>query len=638
MPFDALVMAVVRREIEEVLPARVDRVYSVAQRHQAPSEVVLVLFRPGMRTQLLVSLHPRFARVHLSYREHPAGATVPFVQLLRRHLEGAHLLAAEQIDRDRVLVLHFRTALGTSPRLAVEIMGPGSNLILIDGEDRIIDCWRQEGPRPHRRRRILLPGVPYEPPAPPGSGAWGPFSAGEIAARKAGDGQAEAREVAARETEASEVTARANSAHSTSGPGRPGPSADAAGTGGEVADALWLEAQSHPRPVVITDGEGRPRDYWCLVPLAHGPVGREYPSMSHLLDDFYEDVQAGEELRGWRDRLGRTLARQRERQVRLVESLREDLERARAGLRYRTWGELLLAQASHLPAGYDRVEVTDYYQEEPRPLEIPLDPALSARQNAQEYFRRYTKARRSLEPLKIRLDSETTRLAYLEQLEEALGRAPDRDTLEVLEQEVLNAGMLSRERGRGAAPPGAAGAGTRPARVDRRGGTAPGAGGRRVQGGTRERTPRAVATHRVLRFSLPGGEEVMVGTGAEANDFVTFVLGRPDDIWMHARGVPGSHVLLRPAPGRAPGPEAVVRAASVAAHFSHLRRSAKVQVDWTLRRHVRRRPGGGPGQVLYREEHTLLVEPTPPPCPGAPPPSPGPVEPTPPPRPEAPRG
>ncbi|MDI7250380.1 MAG: NFACT family protein [Bacillota bacterium] len=588
MPFDALVMAAVRREIEEVLPARVDRVYTVARRHQTPSEVVLVLFRPGIRTQVLVSLHPRFARVHLSYREQPAAAPTPFVQVLRKHLEGAHLVAAEQIDRDRVLILHFRTALGTSPRLAVEIMGPGSNLVLIDGEGRIVDAWRQEGPRPDRTRRILLPGVPYEPPAPPASGAWGPFSAREIAARVGSTSDHQA------------------------------PPAGATRGASEVADGLWEEAGVRPRPVVITDADGRPRDYWCLVPVAHGPVAREYPTMSRLLDDFYEDVQAGEELSAWRDRLGRILSRRRERQARLVESLREDLERARAALRYRTWGELLLAQAAHLPAGHDRIEVTDYYQEEPRPLEIPLDPALSARQNAQEYFRRYTKARRSLEPLKTRLDSESTRLAYLEQLEEALGRAADRDTLEVLEQEMLSAGIPSVEQGdRAPGTHAAARTGAHLASGSQRGGVARAGDRRGAHGGAGARTPHPVAAHRVLRFSLPGGEEVMVGTGAEANDFVTFVLGRPDDIWMHARGVPGSHVLLRPPPGRAASPEAMVRAASVAAYFSHLRRSAKAEVDWTLRKHVRRRPGGGPGQVLYREEHTLLVEPAPPPRPEA---------------------
>ncbi|MEW6398771.1 MAG: NFACT RNA binding domain-containing protein [Bacillota bacterium] len=576
MPFDALVMAAVTREIEEIIPARVDRVYASGGGQGQPSEVLLVLFRPGIRTQLLISMHPRFARIHLSFREHPPLAPPPLAPLLRKHLEGAHLVAARQEDRDRVLILTFRTPLGTSPRLVVEIMGPGSNLILLDGDGRILGAWREEGPRPGGQgRRLLLPGVPYESPPPPPAGAWGPFFAREMAARAG--------------------------APAPGGPAGMLPEGGEMGSMMRVADELWEEARSNPRPMVITDERGQPREYWCLMPLAHGPVGRQYPGMSQLLDEYHEEVVAREEFRAWHARLRRALGRQRDRQERLVQSLRADLDRAHQGLRYRTWGELLLAQASRLPAGRDRVEVIDYYREEPHPVEIPLDPARSARENAQEYFRRYTKARRSLEPLKHRLDEETTRLVYLEQLEEGLGRAADRDTLEVLEREMEAAGIP--------AGPGTGRAGAKRPReisIGRRYGAVPTA---------RRREHGRTAGRRVLRFWLPGGEEVTVGRGAEANDFVTFVLARPDDIWLHARGIPGSHVILRSAPGRAASPEAIARAAAVAAHFSDARRSAKADVDWTLRKHVRRRPGGGPGQVLYREEHTLLVEPAPPPRP-----------------------
>lgn len=556
MPFDALVLAAVRREIEDLLPARVDRVYLAAQRHGEPRDLVLVLFRPGARVALLLSVHPRFFRVHLSRREHPAAPPTPFLLVLRKHLEGAHLTAAEQVDRDRVLVLHFRTPLGTRPRLVAEIMGPGSNLVLTDGEGRILKAWRQEAPRPGCPRRVLLPGLPYEPPPPPSPGSWGPFAG---------------REIAARADQAGAAAATAEAAAAT------------------VAAELWQEASTRPRPVVVAGPDGRGSDYWCLPPVAHGPVLREYTSMSELLDEFYGEAAAAEELEAWRQQLARALGRQRERQRRLVESLREDLARAEDSLRYRTWGELLLAQAAGVPAGRDRIRVTDYYREDQAEVEIPLDPALSVRQNAQEYLRRYAKARRALPPLRARLDAEEARLAYLEQLEEAVAGAADRDALEVLEREMRAAGIPAA-----------------PARRGREAG----------RGGRAERPPSRSPAHRILRFRLEGGEEVLVGTGAEANDFVTFVLGRPDDVWLHVRGVPGSHVLLRPAPGRPVAPEALERAASLAAYFSRLRRSSRVEVDWTLRKHVRRRPGAGPGQVLYREEHTLLVEPAPPPAAG----------------------
>lgn len=567
-------MAAVVSEIARILPARVDRIYGTGPQRGAP-EVVIVLFRPGLRTQLVISLHPRFARVHLSLRERPPAPPSPFVLLLRKHLEGARLEAARQYRRDRILWLEFASPLGSHPRLVVEIMGPGSNLVLLDGEGRILGAWRQEGPRPASAgpgpgsagpgRRILLPGAEYEPPPP--TAGWGPFATRELEARL-----------------------RAAGPHDQ-GAARPEQEAAADGARQRIAEALWEEATTNPQPVLIRGEGGEPRDYWCLTPLAHGPTGERYPNMSQLLDEFYAAREEEEQLQARRAHLERALRRHRERQERLVAALEEDLEGARKALGYRTWGELLLAQAAHLPAGRERVLLTDYYREEPREVEIPLDPALSARENAREYFRRYARARRTVEQVTSRLERERTRLAHLEELEEALARAPDPDTLEVLEREL---------EAMSAAHPRAPAGGRSPRPAGEPGGPAPGGRGQQAMGG-------------VLRFSLPGGEEVLAGRGAEANDLVTFVLGRPDDVWLHARGVPGSHVILRPPPGRQVSAEAIARAAAVAAYFSRARGAAKVEVDWTLRKYVRRKPGAGPGQVLYREERTLLVQPAPPP-------------------------
>jgi predicted ribosome quality control (RQC) complex YloA/Tae2 family protein len=560
LPFDALVMAAVAAEIAALVPARVDRVYRAGTLPGA-AEAVLVLFRPGVRTQLVISLHPRFARVHLSLRERPPAPPSPFVLLLRKHLEGARLEGARQYDRDRILWLEFTGPLGARFRLVVEIMGPGSNLILLDGQARVLGAWREEGARPGAGRRVLVPGVDYEPPPPPAG--WGTFADREL-------------------------DERLRMVRASAGPG-----AVAGADRERVVEEMWQEVATHPQPVLIADEEGRQRDYWCLVPLAHGPAGRRYGSMSELLDEFYRALEEEEQLKTRRARLERVLRRHRQRQERLVEALLGDLERAREALKYRRWGELLLAQAAHLPAGHEHVRVTDYYLDEPREVEIPLDPALSARDNAREFFRRYARARRALGTVESRLQRETARLAHLEQLEEALTGAAG-DTLEVVEREMHAAGLLPEKEDR----PGAA-LGSR--------------GARGARGGEQARAAGGGAAGRVLRFFLPGGEEVMVGRGAEANDFVTFVLGRPDDVWLHVRGIPGSHVILRPPPGRAASPEAISRAAAIAAHFSRARDAAKVEVDWTLRKHVRRRPGAAPGQVLYREERTLLVKPAPPP-------------------------
>lgn len=548
MPYDAVVMACAVQEISALLPARVDRI-GMAGAHQA----LLTLFRPGYRTQLLICLHPRHARVHLSNRGgntggRPSAEPSSFLPVLRKHLEGGTLVACRQENRDRLLRLFFRHLAGGERQLVVEIKGPGSNLILLDAEEKILAAWREE---PLDHKRPLLPGVLYQlPPPPPGPG-WGPFATRELLAR----------------TEESDLA--------------------------RVAARLWQEALTHPCPTLILDEEGKPCDYWCLPPLAHGPRGPTYPTMGQLLDDFYARREQEEELDSRREKLGRLLRRQRERQERLAVALREDLQKAEEAQRYRQWGELLLAQAAALPPGQEKVRVWNYFLPAPSEIEIPLDPGLSAKENAQRYFRQYAKSKRALALLRDRLEEAQAHLAYLERLQEALVQVEDPEALRRL-QEKAEREFRSRpapKKTPRALPP--------PVRK------AP----------SRRETPSS-EPHQLLRFPAPDGGEILVGKDAAANDFLTFVWARPDDIWLHARGIPGSHVLLRPPSGRQPTGEALSRAAALAAYFSKGREGGKVAVDWTLRKHVKRRPGGKPGQVLYRHERTLSVAPAPPPCGG----------------------
>ncbi|MGC8827557.1 MAG: NFACT RNA binding domain-containing protein [Anaerolineae bacterium] len=108
----------------------------------------------------------------------------------------------------------------------------------------------------------------------------------------------------------------------------------------------------------------------------------------------------------------------------------------------------------------------------------------------------------------------------------------------------------------------------------------------------------------------PDGFQILVGRSSRQNDYLTFTLARGDDLWFHARDIAGAHVILRTA-GRAPTPAAIQRAAELAAYYSSARHNTRVLVDYTLCRHVRRRPGGRPGQVFYRRETTIVAVPRP---------------------------
>ena len=203
------------------------------------------------------------------------------------------------------------------------------------------------------------------------------------------------------------------------------------------------------------------------------------------------------------------------------------------------------------------------------PLTVPLDPQLTPVENAQRYYRRYQKARRAQEEIPARLEDARAQLAYLEQLETDLNLARDASEIGEVERALVEGGFV------------------RP---------------------TRKRVPPPPA--RPLTFTTPEGYTVLVGRSARLNDEITFRRAAPDDLWFHARGVPGAHVVLR-CGGRPVSEETMQRVAALAAYYSAARDNAAVDVQVARVRDVRRHPSGRPGQVLLRREEVLRAHPMP---------------------------
>jgi predicted ribosome quality control (RQC) complex YloA/Tae2 family protein len=213
---------------------------------------------------------------------------------------------------------------------------------------------------------------------------------------------------------------------------------------------------------------------------------------------------------------------------------------------------------------------------------IPLDPQLSPAENAQNYFKRYNKAKRTLELASKHAALTRQEIDYLEGVHLAVENAADLDDLKEIEEELVRAGYLKK--------------------LTRK---------RQVQGKTpqyakkKERSPG-----RPLRFVSPDGCEIWVGKNNKQNDEITFKIAKPGDTWLHVKDLPGSHVIVRSK--QQPLPESTLRyAAHLAAYFSKGRQSSNVPVDYTLVRHVRKPKGAHPGFVIYDHHRTLYVTPDP---------------------------
>jgi predicted ribosome quality control (RQC) complex YloA/Tae2 family protein len=552
--FDSVVLAAVVREIRPLLPLRIGRVLQTG-----PLEVVFSLRAPGARG-LLLSADARWFRVHLLQDLPDREALDPFGQVLRARFVGARITEITQPPYERVLRVHVE-ALDGPYVLIAELMGKHANLVLVrDGT--VVGAAKAIGPD-RSRVRPILPQVPYAPPPPdprPHPGAVTPSILAE--AIQGGQGPLWRRVLGAVSgigpLVSYELTSRACD------PEAEDTSPDV--TERIAAELLQLDAY-------IREGRFGPRLYEKDgEPVAYAPFPlcclRDYVEVATSMSEAVERVVTHRATQDRREEERRRLLQAVDRalgsrQAALQEAQRA-LEAAQELGRLRMAGELLLSYASEIPAGQDRVTLPDY---EGQPMEIPLDPALNPVQNAQRLFRRYAKLRAAARALPERIAALREEMEFLLTLRVHVEHArTDEDLFELVEELTL-AGVL---------PPPQRRARVRP--------TTP---------------PRA--------FEVDGFQ-VLVGRSSRDNDDLTFRVSAPEDLWLHARGVPGAHVILRTG-GRTPPPQTVRKAASIAAYFSAARTSGAVDVDVVERRWVWKPKGARPGVVLYRNERTVRVRP-----------------------------
>lgn len=586
MAFDSACLAAVAAEVRATLVGgRVDRVL------QPESDVlVLLLYGRGRNHRLLLSAHPRHARVHLTRAERPNPQHPPaFCMLLRKHLAGARLLSAQQVGRDRILHLGFEgmDELGNPVRLTLvaEVMGKHSNLVLLGPDGRIIDAIRRVSEAVNRYRE-LLPGLAYVPPPAAAKLDPAPLDAAALQARLAAAGpQAAWQALLAAVDGLGPLAARDLCLTAGADPEGPATAADPAALAAAVAGYAAAVGRGEFSPVLLCDAGGKPVDFAAIAPGRWAGKAVAYESVSALCDAFFSRREEADRFAAQRGALAHLLREEIGRCRRKLALQQEAQARAEGAEAYRRIAELLTAQLHAVPRGAEGADLVDYYDPAGGTLHVQLDPALTPQANAQAYWRRYQKARSGKEQIAAQLAATGEELAYLEQVEAALQEASSLPDLEELRAELTAEGYLAAAQGprRRGAP------GQRPAKA--------------AAGGAPGGAPL------VVRSS--DGLEIWVGRNNRQNDYLTLRLAAPTDLWLHTQKIPGSHVIVRLPPGSEAPERTLQEAALLAAYHSRARGSSQVPVDYTLRKHVRKPAGARPGMVIYDNQRTLYVTPDP---------------------------
>lgn len=562
MHFEGITLAVVVAELRSAV-----RGAFVQQIHQPfPELVLLELYRPREREKLRLLISAGAdARAHLTGQRYENPSEAPaFCMLLRKHLKGGVLEEIEQPDIERILDLTVAHR-GGRYTLRAELMGNRSNVVLLQG-DRIMGALKATV-----GARVFAPHMRYEPPPP--QERLDPRSASPKAWQEAlrSHSEDEIRKAIARSTAgigprtANEISARAGL----------DPKRLTSSLSGSELQALWEETIGLFR--AVDSGRARPHLYVDdgkvvdVTPDAYviyrKHESQEFEAICEALDACHR-ARRQEPFERLTQKLSRAL-RERIRKVeRALGHVEKDLERAKEYSELKELGDLLMANLARIPKGQTEIEVEDLYRGGRR--RIALDPTLEPSENAQRYYARYKKGKRAVEKLAVRRRELELERKYLDDLEMHLEQAETLDELRVLEQEFIAEGLLRAPRRPSRSPEGSG--------------------------------PR--------RFELAGGWTIFIGRSGRENDRLVR-RAHPEDLWLHARGRPGAHVIVSgPRKGELPPEPVFLRAAELAAYYSRGRGSTKVPVTYTRVKHLRRPQGARPGLVLVaREEGTLTVAP-----------------------------
>ena len=567
MPLDAVCLSGVVKELrEKILGLRIEKV-------QQPARDQVVLTLRGNQ-KLLLCAGASQARVHLTAvaRENPASPPM-FCMLLRKHLLGGRLSAIEQpaLERAVIFTMDIVDELGEpgQRKLVAECMGRYSNLILLDGQDRIIDCLRRVDMEMSEKRQVL-PGLFYRLPPPQEKAD--PLTieadAFDRLLRQANPDREASQFLLDSFFGLSPLVCREIA--DRAGGDRPignGPAAL------KEAFFAWQERVNAGdfQPCLLSK-DGKPSDYSYFPIRQYGGSmdSQSWDAFSPMLDAFYETREQLERVRQRGQDLHRAAANARDRARRKLALQEKEYAQTQDRDRLRVFGELITANLYRMERGQTLLRAQNYYDPACAEIDIPLDPLLTPQQNAAKYFKQYNKAKTAEIYLTEQMALARRERDWLESVLDELSRAETEQDFLDIRRELQEAGHM-----KGAAP----------------GKKAP------RRGPSRPRT-----------FRSSGGFRILVGRSNTQNDQLVREAFK-SDYWFHTQRIHGSHVLLC-TEGQEPDGQSMTEAATLAAFFSQGRESGQVAVDYTQIRNVKKPNGARPGMVVYDPYQTAYVTPS----------------------------
>lgn len=541
---------------------------------QTDKEELLLMVRSlGQTYRLLINASAADNRVQLTELKKQAPSEAPmFCMLLRKRIAGGKIVRFEQERLDRVLKISIETYndLGDLSVFALycELMGKHSNIILVNEKGVIVDAIKHVG-LGMSSVRFVMPGLEYSaPPAQdkqdPSKASAGDFSmamcmvgmgiAKALSNAFFGLSPAVAAQLAARYTDKTECTQLSEAERE------------------ELAERLTAfyadMAQGKEKASAVLNALGETE---AVYPFAISGSGiKLYDSIGEALDSLY----INSDRREWAKRHGasarKVLQNNIERCEKKLALYADALNSEEQMEKCRLYGELLTANLHSLKSGTDTAAVDNYYADPVERIAIPLDRQLTPGENAQRYYKKYQKLKAARDMAIVQREQTLSELNYLEGQLDNLTKCTAENELSELIEELKDQGYIKRDKG----------------------------GKKKMK----------LAASKPMHFVSSTGADIYVGKNNRQNDELTLRFASPNDIWMHTKNIPGSHVIVKGASEQ--DTAAMTEAALLAAYYSRARGSENVAVDYTPRKYVKKPAGAKPGMVIYTTNKTAYVTPS----------------------------
>lgn len=572
MAFDGIVIANLVHDLRQKLEG--GKINKIAQPEK--DELLFTVKNNRETLRLSVSASASLPLVYFTENNKQGPLTAPnFCMLLRKHIGTGRIVKVSQPGLERIieLTIEHLDELGDlrSKRLIIELMGKHSNIIFCKEDGTILDSIKHISAQVSSVREVL-PGRPYF--IPHTTEKADPLTVTqEEFVRLIHETPAPVQKALYQKLTGISPIIGTELCHMAS--------IDGDHSANELSQAelihlyhmfsLMMDDVKAGRffPNVVYQGT-EPAEY-ASVPLTcfegSSYTAKEYPSISALLEAYYAEKSAVTRIRQKSVDLRKIVQTALERNYKKYDLQLKQLKDTEKREKYKVYGELLNTYGYELSGGEKELKCLNYYTGED--IRIPLDPQLSAQENSQKFFAKYNKLKRTFEAMTEMTQETKQEIDHLESISAALDIALKEEDLVQIKEELMEYGFIKKRA-----------AGSKKPKI----------------------------TSKPYHYLSSDGFHIYVGKNNYQNEEVTFKLADGGDWWFHAKGIPGSHVIVK-TEGRELPDRVFEEAGALAAYYSKGRGSEKVEIDYIQRKHVKKAAKGAPGFVIYHTNYSMVASP-----------------------------